>query len=121
VLVHQELHLLVQNNLFLRQLVCPSIILANLSSKKLLFRVRLVASVGLDPFLNLSVTILDYAHTLVVLAVFVGNLVLNKVNLFGEILDSIDPIFEDYAGIEGLGLRHPLDEVDGQIVSRHDY
>ncbi|KAI6759158.1 hypothetical protein HG531_013919 [Fusarium graminearum] len=100
---------------------CCCAFLANLGSKKFLLRVWLVASVGLDPFLNLAVAILDYTHAFVILAVFVGNLVLDELNLFGEVLDSIDPIFEDYAGIEGLGLRHPLDEVDGQIVSRHDY
>jgi hypothetical protein len=35
-------------------------------------------------------------------------------------LHTVDPVVEDQARIEGLGLRHPLvDKVDGQVVPRH--
>lgn len=120
VLVHYELHLLVQCDLLLRQLIGSRIVLADLGAKEFLLRVGLMAPVRLDPFLYLPVAVLDNANALIVLAVLVGDLLLDETNLLGEVLDTIDPVVEDQAGVEGLGLRHPLDEVDRQVVSRHD-
>jgi hypothetical protein len=101
-------------------LIGSCIVLADLGAKEFLLRVGLMAPVRLDPFLYLPVAVLDDADAFIVLAVLVGDLLLDETNLFGEVLDTIDPVVEDQAGIEGLGLRHPLDEVDRQVVSRHD-
>lgn len=79
-----------------------------------------MAPIRLDPFLYLSVTVLNCTYTLAVLTILVGNLFLHETDLFGEVLDTVDPVVEDQAGVEGFGLRHPLDEVNGQVVSRHD-
>jgi hypothetical protein len=54
------------------------------------------------------------------LTIFIGDLFLYEADLFGEVLDAVNPVVEDQARVEGFGLRHPLDEVDRQVVSRHD-
>lgn len=119
-LVHYDLQLLHQGYLVLRELIGLCKVLPNLCAQQLLFRVRLVATIGLDPFLYLAVAILNHANTFSVLAVFVGDFLLDETDLLGEVLDAVDPVVQDQTRVEGLGLRHPLDEVDGQVVSRHD-
>jgi hypothetical protein len=118
-LIHGLLQLLGQENFVLGKLVGTIIVVKDLGSELILFGVGLMAAVGLDPFLDLAISILYEADAIVVLSVFVGNLLVDEANLLREVLDAIDPVIEDQAGVEGLSLRHPLDEIYGQIVSRH--
>ncbi|KAJ3527050.1 hypothetical protein NM208_g10899 [Fusarium decemcellulare] len=119
-LIQVQLHLLAQGDLLLRQLVGSGIVFADLRAKEILLGIWLMATVCLYPLLYLSIAILDYTYAFIELSVLVGDLLLDEADLLGEVLDTIDPVVEDQAWIEGLGLRHPLDEVDGQVVSRHD-
>lgn len=119
-LIHGELQLPRHGNLVLRELVCAGIVFADLGAQSVLFRVRLVAAIRFDPFLNLGISVVDHADALVVLSVLVRDLILNELDLLGQVLNAVDPVVEDQARIEGLGLRHPLvDEVDRQVVPRH--
>lgn len=119
-LIHGELQFPHHSNLVLRQLIRTGIIFAYLGAQRILLRVRLVTAICLDPFLNLGVSVIDHAQALVILSVFVGNLILDELDFLGQVLHTVDPVVEDQARIEGLGLRHPLvDKVDGQVVPRH--
>ncbi len=119
-LIHGELQLPRHRNLVLRQLVGAGIVVADLSAQRVLLWVRLVAAIRLDPFLNLGVSVVDHAHALVVLSVLVRDLILNEFDLLGQLLNAVDPVVEDQARIEGLGLGHPLgDKVDGEVVPGH--
>jgi hypothetical protein len=68
---------------------------------------------SLDPFLYLSVSVFDDASALGSVAVFIGDLLQHEANFLGEILNSIYPVIENQGRVEGFGLGHPLDEVDG--------
>ena len=101
-LVHSQLHLLGQGDLVLGEQVGFGVAVADLGAECVLLGVRLVAAVGFDPFLNLAISIFDEADAFIVLAIFVGDLVLNEANLLGQILNAVDPVVEDDARIEGL-------------------
>jgi hypothetical protein len=78
-----------------------------------------VAAIGLDPFLDFGVAVFDETNAFIVLAILVGDLFVDETDFFGEVLDAVDPVVENQTGIGRIGLRHLLDEVDGQVVSRH--
>lgn len=61
--------------------------------------VRLMTSVGFNPFLDLAVPVINDLDALLKLPILVDNFVLNEADLFGEVLDSIDPIVEYDDGI----------------------
>jgi hypothetical protein len=119
-LVHDMRELLREGNLVLLYLVGARKGFPDLRTEVVLLRVRFVAAVRLDPFLNLRVAILYKADTFVVLSIFVGNFFVDEADLLRKILHPVDPVVQDQAGIQRLGLRHSPDEVDGQIVSGHD-
>jgi hypothetical protein len=71
-----------------------------------------------DEALYLRIAILGRLKCLGALSVLVCNLILQKSYLLGEILNAVDPIVEDQARVQRFAAeRHPLDEVDGKIVS----
>jgi hypothetical protein len=120
VLIHDTLQPLCQMELFSCQLVCPRILFADNFTVVLLFGVRLRAAINPDPFLDLGVLIIYDPEAFRNLAVFVGDFLLDELDLLGKVGDAVRPV-EDEGGIEGFDRRHGLsDEVDGEIVSRHD-
>jgi hypothetical protein len=92
VLIHGELHLLGQGDLVLGKLVGFGVAIADLCAEGVLLRVRLMAAIRLDPFLNFGISVLDKPDALVVLAVFVGDFILDEADLLGEILDAVYPV-----------------------------
>lgn len=118
-LVHDDLQLLRQGDLLRGELIGTDEVVAHLRSHALLARVRLVTAVRPDPFLYLSIAVLNQLYAVAILPVPVGNLILQEANLFWKILNAVEPVVEDDGRVESLGRRHPPDEVDGQIVSRH--
>ena len=119
VLVELVLELLGEDNLVLGQLVGSNVSLSDLRAESVILRIDLVASIGLNPLLYLSIPVFNEADAIVERPILVLNLVMGEADLLGEILDAIDPILKNQPGIEGLALGHLLDEVDGQVVSRH--
>ncbi|KAK5624803.1 hypothetical protein RRF57_000519 [Xylaria bambusicola] len=79
-----------------------------------------MATIRSYPALDLIVAFFDRLDAIVVGAIFVGNLVLNEANLFGEVSHAVDELLEDDGRVLSLdGRRHLLHEVYGEIVSGH--
>lgn len=93
-LVHGDLQLACHVNFLLGKTIGFGIVFADLGAQQVLSRVRFMAAIGFDPFLNLGIAVFDHPDTLVVLPVFVGDFVLHEANLLGEVLNAVDPIIE---------------------------
>ena len=120
VLVVKRLHLVGQCDLFVGELIGTNVVLPNNLPPLGLAGIRMMTSMGTNPFLDLVIILLDGLNAFVVGAILVGDLVLHKANLLGEILGTMYPVVEDIDGVLGLGGgRHLLDEVYREIVSRH--
>lgn len=121
VLVDDTLEPLCENDFLVGKLLCLGEVGADQLAVRLLLRVGRMAAVRLDPFLNAAVAIFYYLDALGRLAVLVRDLILDELDLLGQVSDAVCPVVEDEGGIEGgVERRHdPRHEVDGEIVSRH--
>lgn len=121
VLVDDTLKPLGEDDLLVGKLLCLGEVGADQLAVRLLLRVGRMAAVRLDPFLNAAVAIFYYLDALGGLAILVRDLILDELDLLGQVSDAVCPVVEDEGGIEGgVERRHdPRHEVDGEIVSRH--
>ncbi len=111
-LVVQRLRSLRQGDLLLGELLGACVTIPYRLAQLALSRVVLMAAIRPYPALDLIVALLDRLDAVVIRAVFVGDLVLNEANLFGEIGHAVEELLEDDGGVLRLdGRRHLLYEV----------
>ena len=82
--------------------------------------IRVMAAVSSDPALDLQIAVLDGLDAIVIYPVLVEDFVLDEAQLLRQVLGAVSPVLENGGGVLDLCRgRHPLDKVDGQVVSRH--
>lgn len=120
--VHCDLESLCHFDLLALELLRLLVILTNgWPVVLLLLRIGLGTAIGFYPFLDLGVLVVNDAEALCYLEILSGDLILDELDLLGQIGDAVCPLVEYEGGVEGFICRHvALDEVDGEVVSRHD-